>query len=234
MGTTHFYTSEKLVNNEINFLSCTIFIQNDKIEFKTYRKSGLNTITSNYQKSVMSKRYLKSNIFTSLHHSSYSSSTQELFLQDMPNIKEIFLRNGYPENIINEKFAIFLCSPEKPEQPEISMTFCINYTSPQIEYFLRILMNRIKAFIPTFHVRFAYKSLKFRNIFVKYSKPPYSKLETCFLCYKFKCTCNSCYVGRTKRVLRARAENHRTFSYAKKTYYHINRCPVYVKKTTSV
>ena len=52
----------------------------------------------------------------------------------------------------------------------------------------------------------------------------------CFLCYKFKCTCNSCYVGRTKKVLRVRAEQHRTFSYAKKTYYHINRCPVYVKK----
>ena len=25
-------------------------------------------------------------------------------------------------------------------------------------------------------------------------------------------------------------EQHRTFSYAEKTYYHINQCPVYVKK----
>ena len=37
-------------------------------------------------------------------------------------------------------------------------------------------------------------------------------------------------VGRTKRVLRIRAEEHRTFSRAKKTYYYIHRCPVYVKK----
>ena len=88
----------------------------------------------------------------------------------------------------------------------------------------------LTAFIPKFNVRFAYKSLKFRNIFIKDGKPPYSKLKCCFLCYKFKCTCNSCYVGRTKKVLRVRAEQHRTFSYAKKTYYHINRCPVYVKK----
>ena len=115
----------------------------------------------------------------------------------MPNIKELFLRNGYPEHIIDEKFAIFLCSPEKLEQPEISMTFCISYTSPQIEYYLRTLVNRIKAFIPKFNVRFAYKSLKFRNIFIKDGKPPYSKLKCCFLCSKFKCTCNSFYVGRT-------------------------------------
>ena len=78
----------------------------------------------------MAKSYLKSNIFTALHHSLYSCSTQELFLEDMPNIKEIFLRNGFPEKIVDEKFAFFLFSPEKPEQPEISMTFCFNYTSP--------------------------------------------------------------------------------------------------------
>ena len=74
-----FYTLEKLLNNELNFLSCTLFVRDSKIEFKTYRKSGLSSITSNYQKSVIAKSYLKSAIFTALHHSLYSSSTQELF-----------------------------------------------------------------------------------------------------------------------------------------------------------
>ena len=171
-----FYTSEKLLNNQLNFLSCTLFVRDSKIEFKTYRKSGLSSITSNYQKSVMAKSYLKSAIFTALHHSLYSSSTQELFLEDLPNIKEIFLRNGYPEKIINEKFSIFLCSPEKPPQPEISMTFCSNYTSPKIEYYLRTLVNRIKTFISTFHVRYAYKSMKVKLIFIKDSKPACTKL----------------------------------------------------------
>ena len=143
-----FYTSEKLLNNQLNFLSCTIFLKNEQLEFKTFRKSGLNSITSNYQKSIMAKSYLKSNIFTALHYSLYSCSTQELFLEDMPNIKEIFLRNGFPEKIVDEKFAIFLLSPEKPEQPEISITFCIDYTSPKLEYYLRTLVNKIKAYIP--------------------------------------------------------------------------------------
>ena len=141
---------------------------------------GLDSITSNYQKSVISKGYLKSNIFTSLHNSVFSCSTQEIFLEDMPNIKEIFLRNGYPEHIINEKFAIFLCSAEKQERPEISLTFCISYTSPRIEYYFQTLVNRMKAIIPKFNVRFAYKSLKFRNIFIKNGKPSYSILKGCF------------------------------------------------------
>ena len=33
-----FYTSEKLINNQLNFLSCTIFVHEGKLEFKTYRK----------------------------------------------------------------------------------------------------------------------------------------------------------------------------------------------------
>ena len=160
-----------------------------KLEFETYHKNGLNRITSNYQKTVMSKRYLKSGIFTDLHNSLYSCSTQELFLSDMPNIKEIFLRNGFPEKILDEKFATFLCSPEKPEQPEISMTFSINYTSHKIEYYLRTLVNHIKTFIPKFHVRFAYKSMRIKQIFSKDGKPVTTKENSCFLCYKFKCTC---------------------------------------------
>ena len=44
-----FYTSEKLLNNKLNFLSCTLFLQDEKLEFKTFRKSGQNSITSNYQ-----------------------------------------------------------------------------------------------------------------------------------------------------------------------------------------
>ena len=72
--------------------------------------------------------------------------------------------------------------------------------------------------------------MKVKHIFIKDSKPACSKLKSCFLCYKFTCTCSSSYVGRTKKQLQVRAEQHRTFSYAKKTYYHINRCPVYVKK----
>jgi hypothetical protein len=49
----------------------------------------------------------------------------------MPNLKEILIRNGYPEHIIDQKFLDFLCEPENYEKPEISFTLCVSYTSPQ-------------------------------------------------------------------------------------------------------
>ena len=75
-----------------------------------------------------------------------------------------------------------------------------------------------------------YKTLTTEQIYKKDSKAEYSKLDSCNLIYKFLCTCSKCYVGRTKCTLKIRANQHKQFSRAKKTYYHIHRCPVYVKK----
>lgn len=224
------YTSAFFLENKLTFLSCTIFLKDGALEFQTYRKAGINTVINNYKKSIMPRRYLISSIFTALNHSKHSCSNDDLFIADLPILKDIFLRNGYPEKIINEKFANFLCSPEKPPQPEVSFTFCIDYTNSKIEYYLRDLLGRIKKFIPNLYVRFAYKTLTTEQIYKKDSKAEYSKLDSCNLIYKFLCTCSKCYVGRTKCTLKIRANQHKQFSRAKKTYYHIHRCPVYVKK----
>ena len=224
------FTGELMTENKINYLSCTIFIENGQIEFKTFRKANLDTLMSNYKQSVMSKRYLCNNITTALNHSENSCSNEDLFHADLVNLKEILIRNGYPEHIIDQKFFNFLCEPERPEKPEISFTLCISYTSPQVEVYARELVNRMKTFTPDFNVRFSFKSIKMKSLYIKNSKPFICKLDTCNVIYQFQCTCNKSYVGRTKRVLRIRAEEHRTFSRAKKTYYHIHRCPVYVKK----
>ena len=71
------FTGEKMADNNLTFLSCTIFIENSQIEFKTFRKANLDTVMSNYKHSVMSKRYLCSNIMTQLNHSQDSSSKSE-------------------------------------------------------------------------------------------------------------------------------------------------------------
>ena len=140
-------------------------------------------------------------------------------------MKEILSRNRYSEKVINQKLFDFLCDPEKPPKPEISFTLCISYTSKQVEFTLRDLINRMKTFIPEFHVRFAYKSIKIGTTFIKHLKRPISKLNSCNCVYQFICPCSKSYVGRTKRVLQIRAQEHRTFSRAKKTYNHLQRCP---------
>ena len=202
------YSFEKMTQNRLNFLSTTVFLENGEIEFKPFRKAGPDTIISNYKQSVISRKYLISTVYTLLHHAEYSSSTRDIFIQDLPNQKAIFLRNAYPEKVINEIFAKYLISPNKPSLPEVTVTCCIDYTNSKIEYYLRNLNNKIKSFIPTFNIRFQYKSIRVQTIFAKDSKPTTFKLDTCNCIYQFKCTCNKQYVGMTKRTLRIRATEH--------------------------
>ena len=101
------YSFEKMTDKNLNFLSTTIFIENGQIEFKPFRKAGSETILSNYKQSVMARKYLISTVYTLLHHAEYSSSTRDLFIQDLKNQKEIFQKNAYPEKLIDETFANF-------------------------------------------------------------------------------------------------------------------------------
>ena len=137
--------------NKLNFLSTTIFVKNEEIQFQPFRKAGLDTILSNYKQAVIARKYLISTIYTLLHHAEYSSSTREIFIQDLKNQKEIFLRNAYPEKLVDEIFAKYLINPEKPPQPEVTVTCCIDYTNSKIQYYLKNLNNKIKSFVPTFN-----------------------------------------------------------------------------------
>ena len=180
------YCFEKMTDKKLNFLSTTIFIENGKIEFKPFRKAGSETILSNYKQSVMARKYLISSMYTLLHHAEYSSSTRDLFIQDLKNQKEIFQKNAYPEKLIDETFANFLRNPEKPTQPEVTVTCCIDNTNSKIEYYLRNLNKKIKSFLPEFNIRFPYKNIRVVPIFIKNSKPNTPKLDTCNCIYHFR------------------------------------------------
>ena len=96
------YSFEKMNENKLNFLSTTVFVKNEEIQFQPFRKAGPDTILSNYKQAVISRKYLISTMFTLLHHAEYSSSTRDIFIQDLKNQKEIFLKNAYSEKIVDE------------------------------------------------------------------------------------------------------------------------------------
>ena len=72
-----------MTNNSLIFLDCELFIENSKIEFKHYRKFGTETVFSNYNKAVMPKRYLISNIFTQFHNVADSSSNEFYLMEGL-------------------------------------------------------------------------------------------------------------------------------------------------------
>ena len=83
-------------------------------------------------------------------------------------------------------------------------------------------------------MRHAFKSIKITTRFVKNSKPQLSKLDTCNLIYHFLCPCKQSYVGRTKRVLRIRVQEHRNFSRATKLTIIFIGAHIYVKNSTNM
>ena len=224
------FSYEKMLDNKLNFLSSTIFLENDTFEFRPYRKQASETILSNFRKAIISEKYLISNIFTMLHLSKNSSSTHEILLYDMENnLKPILLNNAYPLKLIKSKFTQFLQNGPKPKPPDVIFTLNLPYTSRNMDYHIKKMINDIKLIMPTFHIRLVYKSIRVSNLFSADSKPKKSDiLESTNCCYQFKCLCKSHYVGMTARMIKTRATEHRNPSSAKGIYYHINSCPTYL------
>ena len=157
-------THEFMTDEKLTFLSSTIYLDGNSFEFRPSRKSGLETILTNYKKATISKKYLVSNIFTMLHHTKNSSSTHDILVHDMEYIlKPIFLKNAYPLKLIESNFLKFLRNSPKP--PDVTFTLCIPYTFKDIDFHIQKLIKQIKLVLPNFHIRLAYKGIKLSTLF---------------------------------------------------------------------
>ena len=75
------FSNEKVIDNEITFLSSTIFLVNDSVEFRPSRKNCADTVLTNFKMDTIAEKYLMSNIFTMLHNA--RNSKYELLWNDM-------------------------------------------------------------------------------------------------------------------------------------------------------
>ena len=223
------FSYERMVDNELNFLSSTIYLEGGTFNFRPHRKNGSETILTNYKKATISKKYLVSNISTMLHNAKNSSSNDQILLHDIEtNLKPILLKNSYPFRLVESKCTQFLQYGPKPKPPDVTFTLCISYSSKNIDFHVQKMIKEIKLILPNFYVRLAYKGVKVSNLFSSDAKPSKPRLDTINCVYHFKCLCLSKYVCMTARKVQTRAKEHRTFSTAKNIYYHINSCPNYL------
>ena len=162
------FTREVMTSEGLVFLDCLVFANGHKLHHKKYRKEGLNTVLSNFEKSVMCKKYLKNSLFTMLHRERDCCSNNELFHESLEELREILRRNNYPKRLVDNKIKTFLKDDKKPDRPEKVHTLCIPYTSPSIEKYLHSLIKRMKMFVPYFEVNLAYKTPTLRDIISPY------------------------------------------------------------------
>ena len=87
---------------------------------------------SNYKHSLMSYKYLKGGIFTSLHRERNACSSEKFVLESLEGLKEVFYRNSHPPWLVKDKIKIFLQNDKKPDRPKTNLSICFNYTSINI------------------------------------------------------------------------------------------------------
>ena len=83
------FTVEKMDNEKIVFFDYGIFLKDGKINFKKFRKRGVETVITNYRESISAKKYKCGSILTQLHRQYDCSSSQELFLEGPDELREI-------------------------------------------------------------------------------------------------------------------------------------------------
>ena len=204
------YTIEEMNSkNEINFLDITVYLnESDNLEFKKYRKNSVDTVISNFEQSVISKKYLKGGIFTNLHRELDACSSHDIFLESLEELKEVYSRNSYPAALVKSKIRQFLENPIKPLREPTAHTICLEYSSPNIEYSICELTRKMSKILPDFRVNVAYRSVKVSKLFSFLAKPVTDKYEKCDLIYEFECPCKEIYIGQTACMLIHRVREH--------------------------
>jgi GTPase SAR1 family protein len=158
--------------NSLIFLESEIFIFENQMQFKHYRKFGKKTVLSNFQNSKMSEKYLKANVITQCNDVLDSCSSFEIVLSCLEDLKDLLYRNEYPRSLVREKIDIFLNSAGNPDLPDFNALLCLNYTSPQTEYYARKLLGKMKLLLPNCHVSLALQTVKISKLFSKSAKAP--------------------------------------------------------------
>ena len=231
------FTVEKMTENKLIFLESEIFILDNQIQFKHFRKFEQKTVLSNFKHSKMSKKYLKANIITQCNNILDACSSYDIFLSCLDDLRILLYRNEYPKPLVRERINIFLRSKEKPKLPDFNAILCLNYTSPQTEHHARKLLRKMKILLPEFHVSLALKTIKISQLFSKSAKaPPETLFETANTNYEFLCDCKSNYIGRCKRPLDHRIKEHFRWEKDKgnEIFKHVNSCPKFLSKQRKI
>ena len=94
---------EKMENGRLNFLDTTIVLQNGKIHLEQFRKPLSSNVMMNFKRAVAPMSYKISCLTGEIHRANNCTSTTEALSNALNNVKNIFLKNGYPLKTIEAK-----------------------------------------------------------------------------------------------------------------------------------
>ena len=229
------FTVEESENNVLAFLDTQISIKDDEFQSCVFRKKTNTDVLLNND-AICPVSWKRGLIFGALNRAKMICSTQELFSKEVFKLRDIFSRNGYSNiffnkvlDSFNQKFSVSgsQCVSEK-RVINFNLILKVPFVGPPSHEFKNKISNlffndlRIEIF-PIF------TSTKLSDYFSLKSQTP--KILASNVVYKYTCVCDTSltYIGKTKRHLGVRSEEH--LGYEKdlpksEIKTHLNGCPI--------
>ena len=207
------FSYEEENNDVLPFLDVKVQRINNQFNTSIYRKSTFSGVYLNY-KSYLPKEYKHGLLFTLLFRAFTISSDYETFHQEIEKLKVIWCKNAFPCFIIDKCIRNFLDKlfVEKREivQPpsKKEKTLVLPYLGNISLQLKRRLRNVFRIHCPEIKLNVVFKSA-FRLSTRFHYKDIIPRDLNSLIIYRFTCnTCNSVYIGETKRHFLVRAYEH--------------------------
>ena len=199
--------------------------ENESFTSSVYRKSTYTGLILNF--SAICPNPWKFGLLQCFLHRAYIiSSNWILFHKEVDFLKNIFMRNGYPEDMFLSCVQRFLNNvyngkKRKIAEDKVETLFFVPYIGLPAIIYGKKLQKLLKENY-NIHVRIVYTTFQVKNYFSLKSQTPLPLLAN--VVYQFKCLCdtNLTYIGKTSRHLATRVKEHSTKPSAIKD--HLSTC----------
>jgi len=198
------FTIEVATDSSIKFLDMEVKLTENSLKTNWCLKvtnTGLYTPKMSYSPNIYKKNAIKA----LYDRSQRLTCDEEAKLKNKDIVKNIFIKNGYHPNYIEN---CFLDSQIKPRDNDSKTK--IYYGLPFIKEICKMVstgIDRINRLLKCTKIVPFFKTFKTQHFF--HNKDKLSPNVSSSLVYKFQCEqCNACYIGETRRHLQTRIKEH--------------------------
>ena len=177
-----------------------------------YRKPTFSGVFTHYN-SFIDDSYKKSLIFTLLFRCYSLCSNYEKFHVEIEFLRDIFKRNSYPSNLVENAISIFLKQLYVPKKvvltvPKKELLLILPFMGNLSISLRKQIHSCFGQILPPCKIKLIFKSTNRLSTIFSF-KDTIPKALCSNLVYKFMCgDCNVSYYGKTERHLKVRACEH--------------------------
>ena len=206
------FTIETEQENKISFLDVSVIREQGEFTTSVYRKPTFSGVYTHFD-SFLPDTYKIGMIYTLANRCFRICSSWSMFHQQLILLREIFKKNGYPENFIDRCFKLLLdrihiLKEKVPTVEKKPLRLVLPYLGNISLQTRTKLQKTIKGVLNCCRLQVIFKSQnKLCNNF--HFKDPVPQILTSGVVYKFQCgLCNESYYGECVRHLAVRSGEH--------------------------